>query len=162
MLSLRWATREDVPTILRFIRELATYEREPDSVVATEEDLLRDGFGERPFFHTILAEWNGEPAGFAFYFFQYSTWTGSPVLYLEDLFVMPGHRKRGIGKELMRALAEEAVRANCKRFQWAVLDWNEHAIRFYESLGARVLGDWRTVRVDGDALVALAKRSARP
>jgi len=160
MLSLRRATREDVPTILWFIRELATYEREPDSVVATETDLLRDGFGETPYFHVLLAEWSGEPAGFAFYFFQYSTWTGTPVLYLEDLFVTPSHRKRGIGLALMRRLAEEAVRANCKRFQWAVLDWNEPAIRFYESLGARLLPDWRTARVDGDALEALAKRSA--
>jgi GNAT superfamily N-acetyltransferase len=161
MLSVRHATREDVPILLRFIRELATYEREPHSVVATEEDLLRDGFGERPFFHALIAEWTGEPAGFAFYFFQYSTWTGGPVLYLEDLFVTPSHRKRGIGKELMRRLAEEAVRANCKRFQWAVLDWNKPAIRFYESLGARVLGDWRTVRADGDTLRALARRSAQ-
>jgi GNAT superfamily N-acetyltransferase len=162
MLSMRRATREDTPTILRFIRDLAAYEREPESVVATEEDLLRDGFGERPLFHVLIAEWDGEPAGFAFYFFQYSTWTGRPVLYLEDLFVSPSHRKRGIGVALMRRLAEEAVRANCKRFQWAVLDWNEPAIRFYESLGARVLPDWRTARLDGDALEALAKRSARP
>jgi GNAT superfamily N-acetyltransferase len=159
MLSLRKATRNDVPTILRFIRELAEYEREPHSVVATEEDLLRDGFGENPYFHVLVAEYNGEPAGFAFYFFQYSTWTGSPVLYLEDLYVTPSRRKQGIGVALMRRLAEEAVRAKCKRFHWSVLEWNEPAIRFYESLGGRVLPDWRTVRVDGEALEALAKRS---
>src|SRR5690349_17895180 len=104
MLSLRRAAREDVPTILRFIRELAEYEREPESVVATEEDLLRDGFGDKPYFQALIAEWSGEPAGFAFYFFQYSTWTGRPVLYLEDLYVTPSHRKRGIGVALMRRL----------------------------------------------------------
>ena len=156
MLSLRRATREDVPTILRFIRELAEYEREPDKVVATEADLLRDGFGERPFFQVILAEWDGAAAGFAFYFFQYSTWTGTPVLYLEDLFVTPAHRKRGIGVALMRALAGAAMDAGCKRFQWAVLDWNAPAIAFYEALGAKLLPDWRTVRVDGAAIAALA------
>jgi GNAT superfamily N-acetyltransferase len=158
MLSLRRATKSDVPTILHFIRELATYERAPDAVVATEEDLLRDGFGATPYFHVLLAEWEGAAVGFAFYFFQYSTWTGSPVLYLEDLYVMPSHRQRGIGLSLMRRLAQEAVRANCKRFQWAVLDWNAPAIRFYESLGARMLPDWRTVRLDGDALASLASR----
>jgi GNAT superfamily N-acetyltransferase len=159
MLSLRPATRDDVSTLLRFIRELADYEREPDAVVATEEDLLRDGFGDAPRFHAILAEWEGTPVGFAFYFFQYSTWTGRPTLYLEDLFVTPGHRKRGIGVALMRRLAREALRAGCKRFQWAVLDWNEPAFRFYEALGARVIADWRTVRIDGDAIAALAEES---
>ena len=156
MLHLRRATREDAPTILRFIRELAEYEREPEAVVATEADLVRDGFGDRPLFHVILAEWAGEPAGFAFYFFQYSTWTGSPVLYLEDLYVTPAQRKRGIGVALMRALARAAVDAGCKRFQWAVLDCNAPAIAFYEALGARLLPDWRTVRVDGAAIAALA------
>jgi GNAT superfamily N-acetyltransferase len=156
MLQLRPAVRDDVPTILRFIRELAEYEREPDAVVATEADLLRDGFGERPFFRVLIAEHDGEAAGFAFYFFQYSTWTGTPVLYLEDLYVTPRHRKHGIGKALMRRLAREAVDAGCKRFQWAVLDWNTPAIGFYEALGAKVIADWRTVRIDGDALDALA------
>ena len=157
MLSLRSATRDDVPTLLTFIRELAEYEKEPEAVVETEDDLVRDGVGEVPRFHAIVAEWDRTPVGFAFYFFQYSTWTGRPTLYLEDLFVRPNHRKRGIGVALMRRLAQEAVRANCKRFQWAVLDWNEPAIRFYETLGARLLADWRTVRIDGDAIAALAR-----
>ena len=156
MVLLRPAARDDVPTILRFIRELAEFEREPAAVVATEADLLRDGFGERPLFRALMAEHDGEPAGFAFYFFQYSTWMGAPTLYLEDLYVTPQHRKHGIGKALMRRLAREAMDAGCKRFQWAVLDWNAPAIAFYEALGAKVVEQWRTVRVDGDALAALA------
>jgi GNAT superfamily N-acetyltransferase len=159
VLLLRRAIRNDVPTLLHFIRELAAYERAEGEVVATEEDLARDGFGDAPRFSALIAEWTGAPVGFAFYFFQYSTWTGSPCLYLEDLFVTPSHRKRGIGTALLRRLADEAMRAGCKRFQWAVLDWNEPAIRFYESLGARVLPSWRVVRVDGDALAALARSS---
>lgn len=141
---------------MRLVKELATYEREPDAVVATEADLLRDGFGENPLFHVAIAEWSGAPAGFAFYFFQFSTWTGRPVLYLEDLFVVPEHRKRGIGKAFMAALAKEAVEKGCARFQWAVLDWNAPAIAFYESLGARVEKQWLTARLTGDALGRLA------
>jgi GNAT superfamily N-acetyltransferase len=155
-MPIRPATRADVPTILRFIRELATYEREPDAVTATEADLLRDGFGDAPYFRVLIAEHDGEAAGFAFYFFQYSTWTGAPTLYLEDLYVTPTHRGHGLGKALMRHLARLAIDVGCKRFQWAVLDWNAPAIGFYESLGASLLSDWRTVRVDGEALAALA------
>jgi GNAT superfamily N-acetyltransferase len=156
MLTIRPATREDVPTILRLVRALATYEREPDAVIATEEDYLRDGFGERPMFHVLLAEWSGEPVGFALYFFAYSTWTGTPVLFLEDLFVEPAHRKKRIGIAMMKRLAREAVERKCKRFVWNVLDWNEPSIRFYESIGAKVLREWLTVRMDGDALTKLA------
>ena len=157
MLRIRGATKDDVALILRLVKELALYEREPDAVVATEADLLRDGFGEKPLFHVLISEWNGEPAGFAFYFLQYSTWTGRPVLYLEDLFVVPSLRKNGIGKALMAALAKEAVRLNCGRFQWAVLDWNAPSIAFYESLGAHVRKEWLTVRLDGDSLRRLAE-----
>ncbi len=176
MLAIRRATKTDVGLILQLIKELATYEREPDAVVATEADLLRDGFGprgdrtgplppsdtvgERPLFHVLIAEWDGVPSGFAFYFLQYSTWTGRPVLYLEDLFVVPAARKRGIGRALMVALAREAVSQGCARFQWAVLDWNAPAIAFYESLGARVLREWLTVRVDGASLKRLADGAA--
>ena len=156
MLEIRPATPADVHAILRFIRELAEYEREPDAVTATTDDLLRHGFGDAPLFRVLMASHDGAEAGFAFYFFQYSTWTGAPVLYLEDLYVTPAHRKLGIGKALMHRLASIAVDAGCKRFQWAVLDWNTPAIGFYESIGARVLPDWRTVRVDGDALSTLA------
>ena len=144
---------------MRLIKELATYEREPDAVVATEADLLRDGFGAEPLFHVMIADDGGEPAGFALYFFQFSTWTGRAVLYLEDLFVVPAHRSRGIGKAFMAALAKEAVERGCARFQWAVLDWNAPAIAFYESLGARIEKEWLTARLTGDALRRLASGS---
>ena len=156
-LRLRDATRDDVPAIRQLIRELAEYEKEPDSAVVTEADLLRDGFGERPLFRVVMAEWNGEVAGFAFYFLNYSTWQGRPGLYLEDLFVKPSHRGRGIGKALLVHLAGIALRENCGRFVWQVLDWNEPAIGFYQSLGARVMKEWLTMRVDGDALRRLAQ-----
>jgi GNAT superfamily N-acetyltransferase len=156
-LVLRDATRDDVPAIRQLIRDLAEYEKEPQSAVVSEADLLRDGFGERPLFHVVMAEWDGEMAGFAFYFFNYSTWQGRPGLYLEDLFVRPAHRGRGIGKALLVHLAGIALRENCGRFVWQVLDWNEPAIGFYESLGARVMKEWLTMRVDGEALRRLAE-----
>ena len=156
-LRLRAATRDDVPAIRQLIRDLAEYEKEPQSAVVTEADLLRDGFGERPLFRVVMAEWEGEVAGFAFYFFNYSTWQGRPGLYLEDLFVRPAHRGRGIGKALLVHLAGVALRENCGRFVWQVLDWNEPALRFYESLGARVMKEWLTMRVDGEALRRLAQ-----
>ena len=156
MLRLRPAVRSDVPLILSFIRELATYERDADAVVATEESLLRDGFGQRPFFQATIAEWSGDPVGFAFWFYAYSTWRAQPTLYLEDLFVRPEARGRGIGKEMMRFLARTALDTGCGRFVWQVLDWNEPSIRFYESLGAQVVREWLTCRIDGDALRALA------
>jgi GNAT superfamily N-acetyltransferase len=156
VLTLRPATPEDAGSILTLVRELATYEREPDAVVATLESFVRHGFGDRPLFHVLIAEWSGELAGFALYFFGFSTWTGAPVLYLEDLFVRPEHRKRGIGVSLMRALAREAIARGCGRFVWQVLDWNEPAIGFYASLGATMLHEWKTVRLDGAALERLA------
>lgn len=161
MLSIHRATAADVPTILSLIRALAEYERDPHAVVATEERLLRDGFGDAPRFHVLLASQDGEAIGFAFYFFTYSTWRGTPTLYLEDLFVAPNRRKHGAGIALMRALAAEAIRAGCDRFDWQVLDWNESAIRFYESLGARVMRGWLPVRLEGEALRALAQGSVR-
>jgi GNAT superfamily N-acetyltransferase len=156
MLNIRPAAAADVPVILRLIRGLAEYERAPDEVKATEADLLRDGFGERPLFHVVLAEWDGAPVGFAFYFFNYSTWHGRPGLYLEDLFVDPAYRGWGIGKALLVHLARIAVTSGCTRYQWQVLDWNEPAIRFHEAMGARVLREWLTVRIDGEGLAALA------
>jgi GNAT superfamily N-acetyltransferase len=125
-------------------------------VTASESDFLRHGFGERPFFRTLIAEWSGEVAGFALYFFGFSTWTGGPVLFLEDLFVRETHRKRGIGLALMKQLAREAVREGCPRMTWMVLDWNEPSIRFYESLGAKVLREWQSVRMETDAIAKLA------
>ncbi len=162
MLVIRKATREDVPAILGLVRELATYEREPEAVIATEEDFLRDGFGERPAFEVLIAEeeTGAEGAratvGFAFYFFNYSTWVGRKCLYLEDLFVQPSHRGRGAGLALMKALAKIAVETECRRFIWAVLDWNEPAIAFYERLGAKVMREWLHVRLEGEALTRLS------
>ncbi|CAN5924920.1 GNAT family N-acetyltransferase [soil metagenome] len=159
---IRKATREDVPAILGLVRELATYEKEPDAVIATEADFLRDGFGERPAFEVLVAEdgaggaGGGRVVGFAFYFFSYSTWVGRKCLYLEDLFVQPSHRGKGTGIALMRALAKVAVERDCRRFVWAVLDWNEPAIGFYERLGAKVMREWLTVRLEGEALTRLS------
>lgn len=164
MLHIRPAGASDVPVILRLIQGLAEYERSPGEVKATEADLLRDGFGAKPLFQVVLAEWNGAPVGFAFFFFNYSTWHGRPGLYLEDLFVEPAYRGCGIGKALLVHLARIAVAQGCTRYQWQVLDWNEPAIRFYEAMGARVLREWLTVRVDGDELARLAASevSVRP
>lgn len=129
-------------------------------MVATEEDLLRDGFGPSPAFEVLLAEDAGEPIGFAFYFFSYSTWRGRRCLHLEDLFVRPEHRGKGAGLALMRALARLAVDAGCPRFSWQVLDWNEPSIAFYEKLGAKVLREWLTVRLEGNALMTLASQKS--
>lgn len=156
MLNTRPATAQDVPLILDFIRGLAEYEREPNAVTATEADLRRDGFGPEPKFRVVIAEWEGKPAGFAFFFYSYSTWEGHPSLFLEDLFVRPEFRGKGIGKKLMIYLAQLALQENCRRFVWQVLDWNTPSIQFYESLGARVMKEWLTVRVDGEALKRLA------
>ena len=154
--TIREAVSEDVPLILEFIRGLAVYEREPDAVTATEADLLRDGFGENPYFHCLIAEHESKPAGFAFYFFNYSTWTGRPGLYLEDLFVNPEFRGLGIGKALLARVAGIAVEKGCPRLQWEVLDWNTPAVDFYASLGADFLDEWRNVRMTGEALAKLA------
>jgi GNAT superfamily N-acetyltransferase len=154
--TIRTATPEDIPQILAFIRALAAYEREPDAVTATEADLMRDGFGPNPFYFCLIAEIDGQPAGFAFYFFNYSTWMGRPGLYLEDLFVHPEFRGQGIGKALLQKVAAIAVEKNCPRLQWEVLDWNTPAIDFYSAMGAEFLDTWRNVRVSGDALQRLA------
>ena len=158
MLSIRPASPQDVRLILEFIRDLAEYERAPEHAVATEADLLRDGFSPEPKFKCVIALWDNAPAGFALYFYNYSTWQGRPGLYLEDLFVRPAFRKKGIGKALLIYLAQVAVRENCGRFQWAVLDWNTPAINFYESLGAKVLKEWLTMRLEGDAITELAEQ----
>jgi GNAT superfamily N-acetyltransferase len=159
-LNLRPATPADVPQILQFIRDLAAYEREPDAVHATEADLLRDGFGPAKRFDCLIAEITGEesmiPAGFALYFHNYSTWRGHAGIHLEDLYVSPEHRGKGIGKALLTRIAAIAVEEGCHRFQWDVLEWNTPAIGFYEQMGAKMLTEWRTMRVAGEALPALA------
>jgi GNAT superfamily N-acetyltransferase len=155
--SIRAAIRADVPQILAFIRALAAYEREPEAVVATEEGLLNDGFGPNPYYFCLIAENDGAPAGFALYFFNYSTWIGRPGIYLEDLFVLPEFRGLGIGKALLRQVAAIAVERDCRRLQWEVLDWNTPAIDFYRAMGAEFLDEWRNVRVSGEALLQLAQ-----
>lgn len=159
MLRIRRAAASDAGLILRFIRGLAEYEREPDAVVATEEDILRDGFGKQPRFSVLIAEWGGVSAGFAFYFFNYSTWQGKPGLFLEDLFVDPQFRGKGIGKALLAELANIAQQENCYGLKWEVLDWNQSAIDFYEGLGAKVLREWLPVRLTDDAWRTLARTS---
>ena len=154
--SIRTATPADVPQILAFVHALALYERAPEAVVATEADLLRDGFGPNPFYFCLIAEHDGQPAGFAFYFFDYSTWLGRPGIYLEDLFVHPEFRGLGIGKALLKQVAAIAVEKGCRRMQWEVLDWNTPAIDFYRASGAEFLDEWRNVRLDGEALDRLA------
>ena len=156
MLRIRRAEARDVPEILALIRDLAEYERAPEEATATAEDLLRDGFSEAPRFFVEMAELDGRVAGFAFWFFNYSTWQGRPGLYLEDLFVRPAFRGQGIGKALLVHLARVAVAEGCGRFQWQVLDWNTPAIEFYEALGAKRLGEWITMRVSGEELARLA------
>ena len=162
MHSIRPATPADIPLILDLIRALAACEREPDAVKTTEADLLRDGFGEHPCFECLIAENRDgeqpEAAGFALYFYNYSTWKGRPGLFLEDLFVWPEYRGKGIGKALLLHLAKIAVAENCGRYEWNVLDWNTPAIEFYESLGAVRMSEWLPMRVDGDALLELARK----
>ncbi|HWG51205.1 MAG TPA: GNAT family N-acetyltransferase [Candidatus Acidoferrales bacterium] len=156
MLSIRTATSADVSLMLQFIHRLAEYEREPNAVVATEQDLLRDGFGPEPKYRCLIAEWDGAPAGFALFFFNYSTWLGQPGLYLEDLFVLPEMRGKGIGKALLKKLAQIAVEENCYGMRWQVLEWNEPALKFYDSLGATIMDEWETMRLMEPALSRLA------
>jgi GNAT superfamily N-acetyltransferase len=155
MLIIREATPADVPEMLALVRDLAIYERAPDAVVATENDLLRDGFGPSPVFQCLIAEWDGAPAGFALYFYFYSTWRGNAGIHLEDLFVRPEFRRRGIAKALFARIAQITLDRG-DRFQWHVLDWNKPAIDFYEQMGAHMLHEWRIMRIEGDALKALA------
>lgn len=184
--NIRPATPADIPQILRFIRELADYEREPSAVLATEADLLRDGFGPTPRFRCVLAEVdspktdpcpvqdgassrheqvptpisNQTPAGFALFFSSYSTWRGHHGIRLEDLYVTPAHRGKGIGRALLAHLAAIAVAEGCPRLEWDVLAWNTPAIAFYEQLGAQTLTEWRIMRLADHALQTLADSGA--
>jgi GNAT superfamily N-acetyltransferase len=157
-LEIRFATPHDAGTILGFIRELATYEREPDAVVATEADLLRDGWGEPARFTALIAELDGTAAGFALYFTTYSTWRGHHGIRLEDIYVPPNLRGHGIGKALLARLARIAVDEGCPRLEWDVLNWNESAIAVYRRFGAEKLTEWSIMRLSGDPLEALASR----
>ena len=154
--SLRFATPADTGLILEFIQGLAEYEKLAHEVVADEEGLRRSLFGDRPTAEVILAEFDGNPAGFAIFFHNFSTFLGRPGIYLEDLYVKPELRGHGIGRALLSHLAAIAVERECGRFEWSVLDWNEPSIRFYENLGARAMKGWTVFRVTGDALSSLA------
>ena len=153
---IRSATPDDVPAIARLIRDLAEYERLTHAVVLDETRLRDHLFGARPYCEVLIAEDAGDVIGFALFFHNYSTFRGRPGLYLEDLFVKPEHRGKGHGKALLRELARIAVKRECARVEWMVLDWNEPSIAFYRSLGAEPLGDWTTFRVAGDAMAKLA------
>lgn len=153
--TIREARPDDAPTIYRFIRALADYEREPDAVEVTPEILRTQMTAESPPFGCLIAEWKGAPAGMAMFFQTYSTWTGCPGLYLEDLFVDEEHRGKGIGNALMVHLAQHAVAHGLGRFEWSILDWNERAIGFYERLGAVAQDEWTVYRLAGDALARL-------
>ena len=156
-ITLRLATEQDVPTILVFINGLADYEKLADQVVATEQQLRATLFGDKPYAEVVLAEYGQQAAGFALFFHNYSTFLAKPGIYLEDLFVLPEYRGKGIGKVLLSYLAKLAVKRDCGRLEWSVLDWNQPAIDFYQAQGATMMHDWRINRVTGDALKALAK-----
>jgi GNAT superfamily N-acetyltransferase len=156
MLTIRGATIADVPLLRRLIQELADYERESEAVVITEDQLRRDGFGAEPKFRAILAEEDGQPAGFAVFFSCYSTWTGAG-LFLEDLFVRETFRGHGVGKALVCGVAEIARKEGYHMIRLDVLEWNESAIKFYKSLGAEYLGQWRNVVIGAEALGRLGR-----
>ncbi|WP_448662187.1 GNAT family N-acetyltransferase [Sphingomonas sp. CJ20] len=158
MTTLRFARPDDVEQILAFVRELAAFEREPDAVVATAPMLHAALFGEGAVAEAVIAEVDGAAAGFALFFRNFSTWTGLPGLYLEDLYVTPEARGRGVGKALLQHLAGIAVDRGYGRFEWSVLDWNTPAIEFYRAMGATAMEEWTVQRVSGDALVRLAGR----
>ena len=153
------ATERDVPLILQFIRELAEYERAPDAAVATVEILTEALFGERPAAEVLIAWLDDEPAGFALFFHNFSTWLGRRGIYLEDIFVRPGSRRSGIGEALLREIAAIALERGCGRVEWSVLNWNELAISFYRKIGAVALDDWTTFRLIGEPLAKLVGNS---
>lgn len=155
--SIRFAAREDIPTILGFIRALAAYEKMEDQVIA-DETLLETWIFEKRKAEVLLAFEGDTPVGFALFFHNFSTWLGRAGIYLEDLFVLPEYRGKGYGKLLLKRLARIAVQRGCGRLEWACLDWNEPSIAFYKSVGATALDEWTTYRVTGDALLALASR----
>src|SRR4051812_22709159 len=159
MLNIRAATRADAATIASLVRELADYEKLLHEAQAGAADFERELDAPNPVIHVLIAEWNGAPAGFALYFFNFSTFVGRPGLYLEDLFVRPALRAHGIGRALLRALARVATERHCGRMEWAVLDWNEPALKFYQSLGARQMNEWIIHRLTPAEIGKLASES---
>lgn len=158
LIAIRPATPDDVPLIRQLIMELADYERMRDAAVATDAQLREQLFGAQPAAEVLIGEVDGQPAGFALFFHNFSTFLGRRGLYLEDLFVRPQFRGAGLGKHLMASLARLAVHRGCGRFEWSVLDWNTPSIGFYRSIGAVGMDEWTVQRLEGDALHALAAR----
>jgi GNAT superfamily N-acetyltransferase len=158
-LDIRPAQPDDVALILDLIRGLAEYEKAPEQAKATAQDIKKALFQPNPGAHALICSVDGQPAGFALYFYNFSTWTGKSGIYLEDLFIEPAYRGRGAGKALLKTLARIAVAEDCTRFEWSVLDWNEPAIRFYEAFGAEPQSEWIGYRLSGDALRAFADGS---
>jgi GNAT superfamily N-acetyltransferase len=156
-IAIRTAVPSDLPSIMQFVRELAEYEKLSHEVRFTEETLGENLFGARRMAEVLIGEVTGSPQGFALFFHNFSTFEGRPGIYLEDLFVRPEARGAGLGKALLMELARLTVERGCARLEWAVLDWNEPSIGFYKALGARAMDDWTVMRVDGDAVRALAK-----
>ncbi len=154
--EIRFGEPRDVALITQLIRELARYEKLEHEVAATEEKVAKALFGKRPYAETLIAEVNGEPAGFALFFHNFSTFLAQPGIYLEDLFVKPEQRSHGVGRALLERLAQIAVQRDCGRLEWAVLDRNEDAIRFYERLGAKPNAEWTVYRLADESLRALA------
>lgn len=160
MLVLRSATPADVPVLFRLIQALAEYEKLSHAVTGNAEALSEHLFGTHPYAEAVLAEYAGQPAGFALFFSNYSTFLTQPGIYLEDLFILPEYRRQGIGKAMLSYLAQLAVERGCGRLEWSVLDWNEPAIAFYRRMGASVLDDWRICRVTGESLIQLAAEAS--
>jgi GNAT superfamily N-acetyltransferase len=156
-ITIRTASTEDSQLILRFITDLAIYEKAEDAVIATRTDIEQSLFGEDSTTQAVICEIDQQPVGFAVYFFNYSTWLGKHGLYLEDLYVSPEFRGTGAGKALLIHLAKIAVANDCGRFEWSVIDWNEPAINFYQSLGAEPQNEWVAYRLTGQALTDLAQ-----
>jgi len=157
-IQIRKATVVDAPLILKFVTELAIYEEAECEVVATEVDIINSLFGSSSTAQALICQAGDEPIGFAVYFFNYSTWLGKNGLYLEDLYISPENRGSGAGKALLRHLAQIAVEKDCGRFEWSVLNWNEPAIKFYQSIGAKPQPEWITYRLAGEALEKFAKQ----
>lgn len=155
--TIRPATPSDLPHIVRLVRALAAYERLLDHVTSTEADFRAALFGPQPRAHAFIAEVNGTPVGLALWYYTFSTFTGRPDLFLEDLFVEPPHRGKGIGLALLRRLAQQAIADRCRRIDWRVLNWNQPAIDFYTRIGAKPMQDWHVRQLEGDALAALAQ-----
>ena len=161
-IAIRAAREDDAPLIFDLVRELAIYEKLADTVDATADDIATALFGKEPRLFCDIAEWNGEAAGFAVWFLNFSTFRGRHGIYLEDLFVRPAFRGRGLGKALMAHLATRCITQGLARFEWSVLDWNAPSIAFYKSIGADVMDDWKICRLSGPALQNFAAKDSRP